>query len=86
MLFQYWYYALLVMQKYLQPDWSRRVQYLPYCTLGFNIVLFDKKQQQQHSNAVTGKIRNLFVQNKLMIDYYSTITLMQMINYLLVID
>ena len=86
MLFQYWYYALSVMQKYLQPDWSRRVQYLPYCTLDFNIVLFDKKQQQQHSNAVAGKIRNLFVQNKLMIDYYSTITLMQMINYLLVID
>ena len=37
--------------------------------LGFNIVLFDEKTQQQHSNAVAGKNRNLLVQNKLMINY-----------------
>ena len=27
----------------MQSDWSRRVQYWPYCDLTLNIVLFDKK-------------------------------------------
>ena len=27
----------------MQSDWSKRVQYLPYCTLSLNNVLFDKK-------------------------------------------
>ena len=31
--------------KYMQCDWSRRVQCWPYCSPVVNIVLFDEKQQ-----------------------------------------
>ena len=47
-------------EKYLQSDWLSRVQYRPYCTLGLNAVLFDKKQ---HSISDVGKWNN-FVNQK----------------------
>lgn len=47
-------------RKYMQPDWLRKVRCWLYFTLGFNIVLFDKKtvalellQQQQKKTLLT---------------------------------
>ena len=47
----------------MESDWSRRVQYWLHCTIGLNIVLFDKKKQQ-HSNSVVRKTRNLLIKKK----------------------
>ena len=45
--------------RYLQSDWSRRVQYWLYFTLSFNIVLFDQTKKQtnkeHHSISMVGK-------------------------------
>ena len=47
----------------MESDWSRRVQFLLYCTIGLNIVLFHKKKQQ-YSNSMVGKTRNLLIKKK----------------------
>ena len=47
----------------MESDWSRRVQFLLYCTIGLNIVLFHKKKQQ-YSNSMVRKTRNLLIKKK----------------------
>ena len=47
----------------MESDWSRRVQFWFYCTIGLNIVLFHKKKQQ-YSNSMVRKTRNLLIKKK----------------------
>ena len=47
----------------MESDWSRRVRFWLYCTIGLNIVLFHKKKQQ-YSSSMVRKTRNLLIKKK----------------------
>ena len=50
-------------------DWSRRVQYWPYCTLSFNIALAEQKEQ--HSISKAGKNRNILIKENYTFEVFS---------------
>ena len=53
----------------LGRDWSRRVQYWPYCTLGFTIALAEQKKQ--HSISKAGKNRNILIKEDYALEVFS---------------
>ena len=48
-------FEALLLTKYLQSDWSRRIQYWLHCTLDLNVLLFKKKNRST---------KNLIIKNK----------------------
>ena len=76
---RYFFYAICILMiiylkifycyhaKYMPSDWSRRVQYWPYCTLCFKILHFDK--QSTTFGLRGGKNMNALIRNKLITNH-----------------
>ena len=56
-------------RKYMQPDWLRKVRCWLSFTLGFNIVLFDKKTVALELLKKKKKKENLLTKNKSIINH-----------------
>ena len=56
-------FEALLLTKYLQSDWSRRIQYWLHCTLDLNVLFFEKKNRSTKNLII--KINKLFISYKL---------------------